>query len=135
MSARGKARLLALDFLYEGDLRGKSPLELLQERGTGEISQGEYVSTLLTGVSAHLGKIDEIITTYAQGWDLDRMPPIDRNILRIAIYEILWESQLDDQVAVSQAIEIAQELSTDDSSKYVNGVLGRIIALKSTFAI
>jgi len=63
------------------------------------------------------------------------MPPIDRNILRIAIYEILWESQLDDQVAVSQAIEIAQELSTDDSSKYVNGVLGRIIALKSTFAI
>jgi len=135
MSARGKARLLALDFLYEGDLRGKSPLELLKERGTGEISQGEYVSTLLTGVSAHLGKIDEIITTYAQGWDLDRMPPIDRNILRIAIYEILWESQLDDQVAVSQAIEIAQELSTDESSKYVNGVLGRIIALKSTFAI
>jgi len=135
MSARGKARKLALDFLYESDLRAKSAVELLNERGTGEISQGEYVEQLLIGVLEHRTKIDEIITTYAEGWDLDRMPSVDRNILRIAIYEVLWETELDDQVAVSQAIELAQELSTDDSAKYVNGVLGRIIALKSTFAL
>jgi N utilization substance protein B len=135
MSARGKARKLALDFLYEADLRGKTALDLLRERGTGELSQGDYVAQLLSGVLEHRTKIDEIITTYAEGWDLDRMPSIDRNILRIAIYEVLWESELDDQIAVSQAIELAQELSTDDSAKYVNGVLGRIIALKSTFAL
>ena len=128
-------RNLALDFLYEADLRGKTATDLLRERGTGELSQGDYVQQLLSGVLEHRTKIDEIITTYAEGWDLDRMPPIDRNILRIAIYEVLWESELDDQIAVSQAIELAQELSTDDSAKYVNGVLGRIIALKSTFAL
>jgi N utilization substance protein B len=86
MSARGKARKLALDFLYESDLRAKSAVELLNERGTGDISQGEYVGQLLIGVLEHRTKIDEIITTYAEGWDLDRMPSVDRNILRIGIF-------------------------------------------------
>ncbi len=135
MSARRKARKRALDFLYEADIRGATALTLLAERPAEELSQGDYVRELLVGVEEHLLKIDELITTYAQGWDMDRMPAIDRNILRIALFEILWLSNLDDEIAVSEAVEIATELSTDDSAKYINGVLGRIVILKPSFAI
>ena len=90
---------------------------------------------LLVGVSNNKEKIDELITTYAQGWDMDRMPAIDRNILRIALFEILFKNDLDDQIAASEAVEIASELSTEDSAKYINGVLGRIIVLKPSFAL
>lgn len=135
MSARRKARKRALDFLYEADIRGATALTLLSERPAEELSQGDYVRELLVGVEEHLLKIDELITTYAQGWDMDRMPAIDRNILRIALFEILWLSNLDDEIAVSEAVEIATELSTDDSAKYINGVLGRIVILKPSFAI
>ena len=135
MSARRKARKRALDFLYEADIRSSSAIELLSSRGESELSQKEYVSELLIGVETNIGKIDELITTYAEGWDMDRMPAIDRNILRIALFEILFKDDLDDQVAVSEAVEIATELSTDDSAKYINGVLGRIIILKPSFAL
>jgi len=90
---------------------------------------------LLVGVDSNKAKIDELITTYAQGWDMDRMPAIDRNILRIALFEILFKNDLDDQIAASEAIEIATELSTEDSAKYINGILGRIIILKPSFAL
>ena len=135
MSARRKARKRALDFLYEADIRGASALQLLALRPAEELSQGEYVKELLVGVAEHRSKIDELITTYAQGWDMDRMPAIDRNILRIALFELLWVDGLDDQIAVSEAVEIATELSTDDSAKYINGVLGRIVILKPSFAL
>jgi N utilization substance protein B len=135
VSARRKARKRALDFLYEADIRGATALGLFGERPADELSQGDYVRELLIGVEEHLSKIDELITTYAQGWDMDRMPAIDRNILRIALFEILWLSNLDDEIAVSEAVEIATELSTDDSAKYINGVLGRIVILKPSFAI
>ena len=135
MSARRKARKRALDFLYEADIRSASPLELLGSRDASELSQSEYVVELLTGVETNKSKIDELITTYAQGWDMDRMPAIDRNILRIALFEILFKSDLDDQVAASEAVEIAGELSTDDSAQYINGILGRIIILKPSFAL
>ena len=135
MSARRKARKRALDFLYEADIRSASPLELLGSRDASELSQSEYVVELLTGVEINKSKIDELITTYAQGWDMDRMPAIDRNILRIALFEILFKSDLDDQVAASEAVEIAGELSTDDSAQYINGILGRIIILKPSFAL
>jgi N utilization substance protein B len=135
VSARRKARKRALDFLYEADIRGAAALTLLADRPAEELSQGDYVRELLVGVEEHLVKIDELITTYAQGWDMDRMPAIDRNILRIALFEILWLSSLDDEIAVSEAVEIATELSTEDSAKYINGVLGRIVILKPSFAI
>ena len=138
MSARAKARKRALDFLYEADIRGGNAIELLKNRGAedlSQISQAEYSEFLLSGVEEHRAKIDELITTYAQGWDMDRMPAVDRNILRIAIFEILWENDLDDQIAASQAVEFAKELSTDDSAGYINGVLGRIIALKPSFSL
>ena len=135
MSARRKARKRALDFLYEADIRSASAIELVGTREESELSEREYVMELLVGVATNKVKIDELITTYAQGWDMDRMPAIDRNILRIALFEILFKSDLDDRIAASEAVEIATELSTDDSAKYINGVLGRIIVLKPSFAL
>ena len=135
MSARRKARKRALDFLYEADIRSSNAIDLLGTRGESDLSQSDYVLELLVGVDANRAKIDELITTYAQGWDMDRMPAIDRNILRIALFEILFKNDLDDQIAASEAVEIATELSTEDSAKYINGVLGRIIILKPTFAL
>ena len=82
-----------------------------------------------------MSKIDELIITYAQGWDMDRMPPIDRNILRLAIFEILWGADVDLKVACDEAVELAKSLSTDESASYVNGVLGRIVKLKDSIAI
>ena len=126
---------MVLDFLYEGDIKSTAASELFRVRGAASLSQEPYVLVLLNGVAEHINKIDELIITYAQGWDMDRMPPIDRNILRIAIYEILWETGVDLQVACDEAVELAKSLSTDESSSYINGVLGRIIKLKDSIAI
>ena len=135
MSARSKARKRALDFLYEADIKKVQASDLFGARGATELSQEAYVLTLISGVAQHINKIDELIITYAQGWDMDRMPPIDRNILRIAIFEILWASDIDLQVACDEAVELAKSISTDESSSYINGVLGRIIKLKDSIAI
>ena len=135
MSARSKARKRALDFLYEADIKNVLAADLFKARGSAELSQEPYVLTLITGVAGHLSKIDELIITYAQGWDMDRMPPIDRNILRLAIFEILWEADVDLKVACDEAVELAKSLSTDESASYVNGVLGRIVKLKDSIAI
>lgn len=135
MAARSKARKRALDFLYEADIKNVLATDLFKTRGAAELSQEPYVLTLITGVAEHLNKIDELIITYAQGWDMDRMPPIDRNILRLAIFEILWEADVDLKVACDEAVELAKSLSTDESASYINGVLGRIIKLKDSIAI
>ncbi len=135
MAARSKARKRALDFLYEADIKNVLAADLFKDRGAAELSQEPYVLTLITGVAEHLNKIDELIITYAQGWDMDRMPPIDRNILRLAIFEILWEADVDLKVACDEAVELAKSLSTDESASYINGVLGRIIKLKDSIAI
>jgi N utilization substance protein B len=135
VSARSKARKRALDFLYEADIKSVLAADLFKTRGSAELSQEPYVLTLITGVADHLSKIDELIITYAQGWDMDRMPPIDRNILRLAIFEILWEADVDLKVACDEAVELAKSLSTDESASYINGVLGRIVKLKDSIAI
>ncbi len=135
MSARSKARKRALDFLYEAEIKKVKAVDLFKSRGASELSQEPYVFTLLTGVAEHLLKIDELITTYAQDWDMDRMPAIDRNILRIAIYEILWVEEIDLKIACDEAVELAKSLSTDESSNYINGVLGRIVKLKDSIAL
>jgi N utilization substance protein B len=135
VSARSKARKRALDFLYEAEIKKVKALDLFKSRGASELSQEPYVFTLLTGVAEHLLKIDELITTYAQDWDMDRMPAIDRNILRIAIYEILWVEEIDLKIACDEAVELAKSLSTDESSNYINGVLGRIVKVKDSLAI
>lgn len=135
MSARGKARKRALDFLYEAEIKKLSAMSLFSARDSSELSQEPYVKVLLSGVEEHIQKIDELINTYAQDWDMDRMPAIDRNILRIAIFEILWVAEIDLRIACDQAVELAKSLSTNESSKYINGVLGRIIKLKDSIAI
>ena len=132
MSARSKARKAALDLLYEGDIRKTSAINILNQRsGDLEYVIRDFTKELVQGVDENRRKIDELITTYSQGWDMDRMPVIDRNILRLAIYEILWSKDVPPAVAIDEAIELAQTLSTDDSSKYINGVLSKIIEIKA----
>ena len=132
MSARSKARKAALDLLYEGDIRKTSAISILNQRsGDLEFVIRDFTKELVQGVDENRRKIDELITTYSQGWDMDRMPAIDRNILRLAIYEILWSKDVPPAVAIDEAIELAQTLSTDDSSKYINGVLSKIIEIKA----
>ena len=140
MSARGKARKQALDLLYETDIRGTNLLETLVARdipadGPDGRPIREYTRELVNGVSDNRRKIDELITTYAQGWDMDRLPAVDRNILRLGIYEILWSTSVPTSVAIDEALDLAKELSSDDSSKYIHGVLGRIASIKDTISI
>jgi len=140
VSARRKARKQALDLLYETDIRGTNLLETLVARdipadGPDARPIREYTRELVTGVSENRRKIDELITTYAQGWDMDRLPAVDRNILRLGIYEILWSTSVPTSVAIDESLDLAKELSSDDSSKYIHGVLGRIASIKDTISI
>jgi N utilization substance protein B len=131
LSARSKARKAALDLLYEGDIRRTSPDLLLTQRlETLEYLIRDYTKTLVSGVTAHKPRIDELIQSYAQGWDFDRMPVVDRNLLRIAIYELLYEKELPVGIAISEAVELAKTLSTEDSAVYINGVLSTIEKIK-----
>jgi N utilization substance protein B len=135
VSARSKARKRALDFLYEAEIKKVPASQLFESRRAADLSQEAYVQVLLLGVNDHAFKINELINTYSEGWDMDRMPAVDRNIMRIAIFEILWVSDVDLKVAVDEAVELAKSLSTDESANYINGVLGRIIKLKDSIAI
>jgi N utilization substance protein B len=140
VSARSKARKQALDLLYEADIRGSSALELLQSRDIAEDGPDarpirEFTKELISGVSENTRKIDELITTYAQGWDMDRLPAVDRNILRLAIYEIVWSTDLADGIAIDEALTLAKELSTDESAGYIHGVLGKISSIKESIPI
>ncbi len=131
MSARTKARKRALDILFESDLRGTDPAEvLIARRDQADPPIGAYSAELIVGVQANRARIDELIATYSQGWDLDRMPPVDRNLLRIGIFELLWSEEVPTAVAIDEAVELARTLSTDESPSFVNGVLGRIAKLK-----
>lgn len=136
MSTRSKSRKAALDLLYEADIRGRVAVDLLSSRMSGEeVYIREYTAQLLEGVAGARKKIDELITLHAQGWDMDRMPAVDRNILRIAIYELLWSTEIPDKVAISEALELAKTLSTDDSVSYINGVLATIAANRDDIVI
>lgn len=127
MSARSKARKRALDLLYETDLRGTDPEVTVAERiAAGDPPIAEYTALLVRGVHSHRSRIDEIISSYAEDWQLERMPPVDRNILRLGVYELLWCEEVPDPVAIDEAIELAKALSTSDSPRFVNGVLARI---------
>ena len=140
MSARSKARKAALDLLYEADIRGTNAVETLNlrdivEEGPDARPIREYTRELVNGVGDNFRKIDELITTYAQGWDMDRLPAVDRNILRLGIYEILWSQTTPDGVAIDEALTLAKELSTDESAGFIHGVLGRISSIKESLAI
>ncbi len=134
-SARSKARKRAVDVLFEAGQRGLDPVTLLADRlvesGT-QTALPQYASDIVEGVCANLTRIDEALVTYAQGWTLDRMPAVDLAVLRVATWEILCNDEVDDPVAIDEAVELARSLSTDDSPSFVNGLLGRISRLKSS---
>jgi transcription antitermination protein NusB len=136
VSARGKARKRALDILYEADIRGIPALEVLDSQVARRSEDGDpelnvYVAELVHGVVEHGEYIDEVISTYSLGWTLPRMPAVDRSILRLACYEVLWSDDVPDAVVISEAVNMAQSLSTDESSTFVNGLLARISEVKS----
>jgi N utilization substance protein B len=117
-----------VEILYEATQRDTDPVTLLAERvGTVEVDPiGDYTITLVEGVTANRERIDELLAEHAQGWSLERMPPVDLAVLRLGVYELLWTLDVPDPVAIDEAVGLAKELSTDDSPRFVNGVLGRI---------
>ena len=135
MPARSKARKRALDLLYEAELRGEPVLALLDQR-TADASPpvGPYAVQLVRGVQEHRERIDELLAAHAEGWTLDRMPAVDRNILRIGVYELLWADDVPDAVAISEAVQLARSLSTDASPAFVNGLLARLLDLRPGLA-
>jgi N utilization substance protein B len=136
MAARSKARKRALDILFEAELRGEPVLDLLAERSAAaDPPVSEYAAELVRGVHAHAEQIDTLLAAHAQGWTLDRMPGVDRNVLRIGTYELLWSPDVPAPVAISEAVALAGELSTDDSSSFVNGLLGRLLEVKPTLSL
>jgi N utilization substance protein B len=129
MAARSKARKRAVDVLYEADVRSGDRLALLRERLADETPPvPEHTVRLVEGVAEHAVRIDALIDTHASGWSIDRLPDVDRAILRMAVFELLWADDVPDAVVIDEAVELAKALSTDDSPSYVNGVLGAILA-------
>ncbi|RAY12988.1 transcription antitermination factor NusB [Actinomadura craniellae] len=138
MAARTKARKLALDVLYAADVRGESPVDVLAQRRRPEgeeLAALPHAVRLVEGAHAQRERIDELIATYAVGWTLERMPAVDRNILRLGAYELLWVDDVPDAVAISEAVALATELSTEESPRFVNGLLSRLQRLKPSLAL
>jgi transcription antitermination protein NusB len=136
MAARSKARKRALDILFESEQRGLPTLQLLSERqSVGEVPVQPYAAELVRGVATHSDRIDELISWNLVDWTMERLPAVDRNVLRIGVYELLWAGDVPDGVAISEAVALAQDLSTDNSPTFVNGVLARIKAEKPTLSL
>ncbi|MEY3933450.1 MAG: hypothetical protein RLZZ606_49 [Actinomycetota bacterium] len=135
MSSRTKARKRAVDALYAAELRDVMATDLLEatrdqvadRQNQDEIF--EFANTLVIGVLANQIEIDEILAGVAQNWTLDRMPAVDKAILRVGIFEIAY-SDTPSQVAISEAVDLAQELSTEDSPAFINGVLATVAATR-----
>ncbi|MEK9665326.1 MAG: transcription antitermination factor NusB [Candidatus Nanopelagicales bacterium] len=139
MSARHRARRRALDVLFAADMRQTDPLLVLAEAqqlrtDEGGSAMNPYAAELVEGVVQHRERIDEILSTYSLGWQLDRMPGVDRAALRIATYEVLWGG-VPEGVALDEAVELVGELSTDESPSFVNGLLGRIVDMRATIDV
>lgn len=137
MAARTKARKRALDLLFEAEARGVNVGDLLRERlatPVTEVPLNPYTATLVEGVLAHWREINELLNTYSQGWPVERMPAVDRAILRLGAFEVLYSQEVPEPVAISEAVALATQLSTDDSPRFVNGLLGRLAQVKPTLA-
>jgi N utilization substance protein B len=136
VSARTKARKRAVDALFAADLREEHPATLLDEtykQVEDRQNQGpifDYARTLIDGVVDHQGEIDTLLETYSEGWTLERMPNVDRAILRVAVWEICYNPELPDAVAIDEAVDLAKDYSTDASGAFVNGLLTRISGTK-----
>jgi N utilization substance protein B len=128
MAARSKARKRAVDLVYEADLRGADPVSTLAERiALADPPISDYTIRLIEGVAEHRAAIDELLSRYSEGWTIERMPGVDRAVLRIALFELLFAPDVPDAVAIDEAVELAKALSTDESPRFVNGILGRVL--------
>jgi transcription antitermination protein NusB len=133
VSARSKARKRALDVLFECDARDLLPTDLLAERiAEADPPVNDYTARLVRGVQEHIGRIDELLASYSEGWTLERMPAVDRNALRIGVFEVVYAEDVPDAVAVTEAVNLVRDLSTDESPAFVNGILGNIVRDKAT---
>lgn len=133
MSARGKARRRAVEILFEAEQRSEDAREVMERRRLHSDSLvAPYAEQLVLGVTMRRGELDEYLETYSQGWALDRMPAVDRNVLRVGAWELLFNDDVPDGVAVAEAVNIAKELAGDDSPGFVNGLLGRLQEMKPT---
>lgn len=122
MSSRRKARRLALEILFRSDLGGVAPSATLAEEQDAE----DFTRELVKGVGEHLSDLDQIIGSHAEGWTVPRMAAVDRSVLRLAVYELRYRPDVPEAVAINEAVEAAKELSTDESGRFVNGILGQI---------
>ena len=128
MSARTKARKRAVDVLYESDLRAVPAHTTLAERqALADPPVNPYTAELVEGVETNRAHIDDILDRYAEGWTVARMPGVDRAVLRLAVYELLWRADVPDAVAIDEAVELVKTLSTDESPRFVNGILARVL--------
>jgi transcription antitermination protein NusB len=128
MAARTKARKRALDILYAAEMRGQDPVVTMETAiADGEGPTNPHTEALVRGVTEHRERIDELLTTYSQAWTLDRMPAVDRTALRIGVFELLYDDDVPAEVAVTEAVALVKNLSTDDSPAFVNGVLGSML--------
>ena len=128
MPARSKARKRALDLLYASEMRRENPVEALDRAvADGEGPTNDYTATLVRGVVEHQDAIDDLLRDASEGWSLERMPAVDRNVLRLGVYELLYADDVPDGVAVTEAMNLVRALSTDESPAFVNGVLGTIL--------
>lgn len=138
MKERRVARRLALDVLYEADIKDLLPIEVYRARSSSGWGMDEeigepnadavaYARMIVAGVQEHQADLDHLISRYADHWAIDRMPVIDRTLVRMALYELLWGDDVPIAVAINEAVELAKSFSTDDSGRFVNGLLGRIV--------
>ena len=135
MSARTKARKRALDVLFASELRSEDAVMALDRAvAEGDGPTNAYTTTLVHGVAEHRAGIDEVLASYSEGWTLDRMPAVDRNVLRLGLWELLYADDIPDAVAVSEAMALVSDLSTDESPQFVNGILGNLARNKATLA-
>ncbi|RKQ36357.1 transcription antitermination factor NusB [Kocuria tytonis] len=129
--ARSKARIRAVEILFEAEQRNESVRDALVRRRENSSSPiNPYTVDILEGVDARREDIDEFLETYSQGWALNRMPAVDRNALRVGAWELLYNDEIPDGVAVAEAVSVTKQLSTDDSPRFVNGLLGRLQKVK-----
>jgi len=137
LSARTKARKRAIDAVFASDLRKENPANLLAatlKQVENRQNQDEifgYAEEIVAGVVEHYEEIDDLIETYSVDWSIDRMPTLDRAILRCALWEIIFNSEVPDGVAINEAVELAKEYSTDESGGFINGLLSKIAATRS----
>ncbi len=133
MSARSKARKRALDLIYASEMRDRDAVQAWEEQRDQGPSNA-YTGDLVRGVTEHRARIDEVISQYARDWSLQRMPAVDRNVLRLAVFEVLYVDDVPDAVAVSEALKLVRDLSTDDSPGFVNGILGSVVRDRASLA-